>query len=74
VILHLHQEANAALEAGAEIADLLQLPAREDVARVRFVPEDQLARFDELKQKISDQLGQLNPETEAVEEKEGSNA
>ena len=71
VILHLHREAQAALEAGAEIAGLLELPAWEDVARVRFVPEDQLEQFDELKQKISDEIAKLNPEMEEAEKEMG---
>ncbi|MDQ7795054.1 MAG: V-type ATP synthase subunit A [bacterium] len=58
LILGFHDQALAALEAGAPLEALLELPVRERIARARYTPEDELARLDTLAQEIATQVGQ----------------
>ena len=44
-----------ALAAGADLNALLALPVRGEISRAKFIPEDQLARFEEIKKNIAAQ-------------------
>lgn len=48
-ILAYYHYAKRALEAGAELNALISLPVREEISRAKFIPENELQRFDEIK-------------------------
>ena len=48
VILGFHDQAMRALDAGASLEALLELPIREQIARARFIPEDEQGSLDAL--------------------------
>ncbi|HSW09691.1 MAG TPA: V-type ATP synthase subunit A [Bacillota bacterium] len=48
VILGFHDQAMRALDAGASLEALLELPIREQIARARFIPEDERGSLDAL--------------------------
>ena len=52
VILNFHHEAHAALGRGADLEALLNLAVREDIARSKLIPEDNLEAFDALAEKV----------------------
>ncbi|MFH0965595.1 MAG: V-type ATP synthase subunit A [Planctomycetota bacterium] len=51
-------EAHAAVERGVELDDVLKLGFWEELPQMRFIPEDQFARFDALQEKIRTDLQQ----------------
>jgi V/A-type H+-transporting ATPase subunit A len=53
VILGFHDQAMRALEAGALLEELLALPIREQIARARFIPEDEQGSLDALEAGVS---------------------
>jgi len=56
VITHYHHKARAALEAGADIDKLSQLPVLERIARAKLMPEDQLVEFDGIIAEVDEQV------------------
>jgi len=56
VIIHYHHKARAALEAGADIDGLTELPVLERVARAKLIPEDKLDEFDSILTEIDEQI------------------
>lgn len=56
LILRFHDLAAEALEAGARLDDILELPVRERIARARFIPEDSLQTFDDIEREIAQQM------------------
>jgi V/A-type H+-transporting ATPase subunit A len=58
-ILTFHRLGMQALSRGALLRDLIAAPIREDIARMRYVEESNLATLDALETKINDELGKL---------------
>jgi len=56
LILEFHHEAQAALGRGADLEKLLVLGVREDIARSKFIPEEQLQTFDTLADRVREQV------------------
>ncbi|MGB9866310.1 MAG: V-type ATP synthase subunit A [Bacillota bacterium] len=56
LILRFHDLAQGALEAGARLDEVLELPVRERIARARFIPEDSLDTFDQIEREIAQQM------------------
>ncbi len=48
-ILAYYHYAKRALEAGTDLNALISLPVREEISRAKFIPENELQRFDEIK-------------------------
>jgi len=48
LILHFHRQAARAIQAGASLDKILSLPVREEIARAKLIPEDNLAAFDQI--------------------------
>lgn len=48
LILHFHRQAARAVQAGASLDKILTLPVREEIARAKLIPEDNLAAFDQI--------------------------
>ena len=48
-----------ALEQGAELSSLTNLPVRERIGRAKYIPEEQMERFDELDRLLRDEMANL---------------
>ena len=53
--------AGRAVEAGADLADIGGLPVLDEIARAKYIPEDQLDRFERIAEHVTEQLTQLTP-------------
>ncbi len=56
LILTYHRQAMKELEAGRPVEELIDLPVQEEIARAKFIPEEELERFDELEKRIVEQM------------------
>ncbi len=61
LILLYDRLAREALARGAELAQVLAIPAIEGIARAKRIPAGQLHRFDALQQQVTEQLQRLAP-------------
>ena len=59
LILTVHKESLEALQEGAYVSEISKLPVREKITRAKNIPEDELQRFDEIKQEIKSQITDL---------------
>ena len=48
-----------ALDQGAELSSLTNLPVRERIGRAKYIPEEQMERFDELDRLLRDEMANL---------------
>ncbi len=64
LILLYGERGRAALDAGASLNDLLNLPVRDRIARAKYIPEEEMARFESIEE-------DLVSETSALYEREG---
>jgi V/A-type H+-transporting ATPase subunit A len=62
-ILHFHNHALAAIEDGVETADIFKLPVREDIARAKYIPQDQMADIAKIRETIEEQMKKLQTAT-----------
>ena len=58
-ILTFHRLGMAALSRGALLRELINMPIREEIARMRYVEEKDISKLDELEDKIKDELSKL---------------
>jgi len=56
LIMTYHHLATRELEKGRPIEELIDLPVQEEIARAKFIPEEELERFDRLEEKVAEQL------------------
>ncbi len=56
VILSFHSICMKALKEGVELSDVLSLPVRENIARMRYVDEKDLARIDALHEEMASEI------------------
>ena len=63
-ILHFHNMSLEAIDAGAETRDIFKLEVREDIARAKYVPEEEMGKIAGIREKIDNQLKSL--QTSAV--------
>jgi V/A-type H+-transporting ATPase subunit A len=56
LIMRFHAVANQELAKGRGVDELLGLPVQEDIARAKFIPEDDLDRFTKLEEEVASQL------------------
>ena len=61
LILHFHQQGLAAIEAGVETAELFKLPVREDIARAKYLPNEEMDKIVAIQDKINEQVKGLSP-------------
>ncbi len=62
LILSYEERGRAALDGGAVLSRLLDLPVREQIARAKYIPEDELGRFEELEEELARQSAALYQE------------
>lgn len=58
-IMHFHKQALAAIEAGVDPAELFKLPVREQIARAKYIPQDQIERIGQIRDQVDQQVGRL---------------
>jgi V/A-type H+-transporting ATPase subunit A len=58
-VMHFHTQALAAIEAGAETADIFKLPVREEIARAKYIPQAEIAKVSGIRQTIDQQMKNL---------------
>ena len=68
VILELHRACLKAVERRVPLRQLLDLPVRERISRMRHVPEDGLGQFDAMIEEINSQVADRSREDRAEEE------
>jgi V/A-type H+-transporting ATPase subunit A len=56
LILGYHQRAQAALDRGAPLEKLLELPVKEKIARAKLIAEDRLEQFDRLQEELEKEV------------------
>jgi V/A-type H+-transporting ATPase subunit A len=60
LVLHYYDEAAAALDKGADIEKLVDLPARERIGRYKYVPADRIEEeYNQILGEVSDQIQEL---------------
>ncbi len=68
VILELHDACLRAVEKNVQLESLFELPVREKITRMRYVPEEESGIFDEIHKDIETQIGELAKESRSGEE------
>ena len=58
-VLHFHKQALAAIDSGVETADIFKLAVREEIARAKYIPQENLAEIVQIREKIEKQMKQL---------------
>ena len=58
-ILYFHTKGLEAIDKGAEPKDIFALGVREDIARAKYIPEDEKAKLDAIRNKIDKEIGAL---------------
>jgi V/A-type H+-transporting ATPase subunit A len=58
-VMHFHKQALAAVDAGVEAVDIFKLPVREEIARAKYIPQNEIAKIPQIRQKIDEQIRQL---------------
>jgi V/A-type H+-transporting ATPase subunit A len=66
-VLHFHKQALTAIDADVETADIFKLPVREEIARAKYIPQEQMDKIAAIRQTIDEQMKQLqNPVVQNV--------
>ena len=58
-ILHFHAQGLAAIDNGVETSDIFALKVREDIARAKYIAEEQREQIAEICKTINDQMKQV---------------
>lgn len=59
IIISLHHQCLESLDTGVGLRELANLKARENIARMKYVPEEELKRFDQIGEEIKKEIAQL---------------
>ena len=59
LILEYGRLGQLALDAGATLSEVLNLPVREGIGRAKYIPEDELSKFEGVQTELSDQAAAL---------------
>ena len=59
LILEFYHQGLEALENGAELSQVINLPVRERIGRAKYIPEDQLDVLDEIAKQLRDEVASL---------------
>ncbi len=60
-VLYFHKQALAAIEAGVETVDISKLSVREEIARAKYIPQDEMEKIPQIRDTIDNQMKQLQP-------------
>jgi len=70
LILHCYHESQNILEAGAELDSIVSIPAKDEIARAKLIPEDQLEKFEDVEKNVSSQIAALTSSEHGAESTE----
>ena len=59
LILECYRLSQEALKKGADFDDIIAIPARESIGRMKFIPESQLGKLDDILNAVKEQLDKL---------------
>ena len=59
LILEYYEKGKQALDAGANLSDVINLPVRERIGRCKFIPEDQKKQFAEIESELAGQIAAI---------------
>jgi len=62
-VLHFETQALAAIDAGVETAEIFKLPVREEIARAKYIPQNDIAKIARIRETIDKQMKQLQTVT-----------
>lgn len=62
LILEYQEKGNQALDAGANLSDVIALPVREQIGRAKYIPESEMKRFEQIESDLSSQCAALMDE------------
>jgi len=58
-ILHFHNQALAAIGTGVETSEIFKLPVREEIARAKYIPQQDIAKISQIRETIDKQMKTL---------------
>ena len=58
-ILHFHNRATTAIEAGVDTADIFKVDVRYEIARAKYIPQEDIAQISQIRDEIDKQLKDL---------------
>jgi V/A-type H+-transporting ATPase subunit A len=64
MVLHFHKQATEAIKAEVETAQIFKLAVREEIARAKYIPQDDISKIAGIRETINEQMKQL--QTSAV--------
>ncbi|HPF86903.1 MAG TPA: V-type ATP synthase subunit A [Candidatus Limiplasma sp.] len=59
LILEFHAKGKQALDAGANLTDVIELPVREKIGKAKYIPEDKLDQFTEIENELAGQIAAI---------------
>jgi V/A-type H+/Na+-transporting ATPase subunit A len=59
LILEFHVKGKQALDTGANLSDVIDLPVREKIGKAKYIPEDKLDQFAEIENELSGQIAAI---------------
>ncbi len=60
-ILHFHKVALEAINAGADTADIFKIAVREEIARAKYIPQEEMNKITEIRNTIEIQIKAIQP-------------
>ncbi|MEW6355789.1 MAG: V-type ATP synthase subunit A [Planctomycetota bacterium] len=64
-ILLFYRDAEAAIAKGARLSDIIALPLRDEIARIKYIPEKETSRIKDLQSKIQQAIADLSGKKES---------
>ena len=64
LILQYYEKGKQALDAGANLSDVINLPVRERIGRSKYIPEDQKRQFTEIESELAGQIAAISEKGE----------
>ncbi|MDD3214142.1 MAG: V-type ATP synthase subunit A, partial [Eubacteriales bacterium] len=64
LILDYYEKGKQALDAGANLSDVINLPVRERIGRSKYIPEDEKKQFTEIESELSGQIAAISEKGE----------
>ena len=59
LILTFYEKGQQALDAGANLSDVIGLPVREQIGRAKYIPEEKIKDFERIESDLSSQTAAL---------------
>jgi V/A-type H+-transporting ATPase subunit A len=62
-VMHFHKQSLAAINLGVETAAIFALAVREEIARAKYIPQEELAKIPQIRNTIDQQIKELQKQT-----------